>query len=184
MFKYIYSTCFSKLYRYGFQFTHNRELIEDSIQELFVDLRDRRSFLSPVDRIMPYIYSAFRRKLIKLRERESRHVALPTRDAYNFLVTVSREDEIVDRQVEKERRQLLERALTELPERYQVILFHYFYENLSYEDIRLILGFKHVKSVRNLMYRAITSLKTHIAGGSMQSQRFNPAGRTHLPDLE
>ncbi|NJM26145.1 MAG: hypothetical protein HC859_12305 [Bacteroidia bacterium] len=49
MFQYIYSIYFDKLYNYGFQFTRNKELIEDCIQELFIELSDRRSFLSPVD---------------------------------------------------------------------------------------------------------------------------------------
>ncbi|NJM26144.1 MAG: sigma-70 family RNA polymerase sigma factor [Bacteroidia bacterium] len=112
-----------------------------------------------------------------MRDKESKRVILPGhRDFADFFVTMSREEEIVDLQLEGERLRYLQRAIKELPGRYQEIIFHYFYENLSYEDIRLILGLRHVKSVRNLLYRAIRVLKTSFAdGGAHPGQRSSQA---------
>jgi hypothetical protein len=64
-FEYIYQTYFDKLYNYGCQFTQDHGLVEDVLQELFLELKQRCRHLSETDNIQPYLYSAFRRKLIR-----------------------------------------------------------------------------------------------------------------------
>lgn len=159
-FEYLYTIYFDKLYNYGFQFTRNKELVEDSVQELFIELSRRRSFLSPVNNILPYLYSAYRRKIIRLRDKESKNVTLADQKTlHNFFMILSIEDEIVHKQIETEKLLRLRRGIEELPEKYREIIFYYFYENLSYEQIQEILGFENIKSVRNLLYKAIAMLK-------------------------
>ncbi|MEQ8238370.1 MAG: hypothetical protein RIA69_04115, partial [Cyclobacteriaceae bacterium] len=48
-FDFIYQQYFDRLYNYGRQFTSHIAIVEDAIQELFIELRRRSSFLSPTD---------------------------------------------------------------------------------------------------------------------------------------
>ncbi|MEQ8546758.1 MAG: sigma-70 family RNA polymerase sigma factor [Cyclobacteriaceae bacterium] len=156
-FDFIYQQYFDRLYNYGRQFTSHIAIVEDAIQELFIELRRRSSFLSPTDRILPYLYNAFRRKIIRLRDKELKNQEFDV--SKSFEITVSVEDEIITNDLEKEDLQKLQLAIQELSPKYREIIYHFYYENLSYTEIQEVLGFDNVKSVRNLLYKALKSLR-------------------------
>ncbi|MFT5642064.1 MAG: RNA polymerase sigma factor (sigma-70 family) [Cyclobacteriaceae bacterium] len=156
-FDFIYQKYFDRLYNYGRQFTPHTAIVEDAIQELFIELRRRSSFLSPTDSILPYLYNAFRRKIIRLRDKELKNQDFDI--SKSFEITVSVEDEIITNDLEKEDLQKLQSAIQELSPKYREIIYHFYYENLSYTEIQEVLGFDNVKSVRNLLYKALKSLR-------------------------
>ncbi|NJN28542.1 MAG: hypothetical protein HC819_22490 [Cyclobacteriaceae bacterium] len=64
-FIYIYTQYFQTLLRYGWQFTHDRELVLDCIQDLFIYLRSKRSRLGELkSRIDVYLMASFRRRIL------------------------------------------------------------------------------------------------------------------------
>lgn len=156
-FDHIYQMSFDRLFNYGRQFTPDQSLVEDAIQELFIDLRRRASFLSPTDKIMPYLYNAFRRKVIRLRDRSRRHQEFDA--ARNHAFTFSIEDQIIDGELVDEDMKKLRKAVEDLPEKYREIIYYFYYESLSYQEIQDILGFDNIKSVRNLLYKAVKALR-------------------------
>jgi len=156
-FDFIYQKYFDRLYNYGRQFTSHTSIVEDAIQELFIELRRRSSFLSSTDKILPYLYNAFRRKIIRLRDKELKNQDFDINKS--FEITVSVEDEIITNDLEQEDLQKLQVAIRELSPKYREIIYHFYYENLSYTEIQQVLGFDNVKSVRNLIYKALKSLR-------------------------
>ncbi len=156
-FDHIYQSYFDRLYNYGCQFTPDHSLVEDAIQELFIELRKRSAHLSKTDKILPYLYSAFRRKIIRLRDKAQKNVEFDYSKSFN--ITLSIEDKIVAKELEEEDLKKLHEALEALPENYKEVIYHFYFENLSYSEIQEILGFDHVKSVRNLLYKALKSLR-------------------------
>src|SRR5690554_3480863 len=64
-FAYIYTTHSRGLYNYGHKFTPETDLIEDVIQDVFVHLWESRKRLIIQKSIKFYLFSSFRRELVK-----------------------------------------------------------------------------------------------------------------------
>lgn len=159
-FDFIYKTYFDKLFNYGCQFTKDHLLVEDVLQDLFLDLKRRSNHLSETDKILPYLYSAFRRKIIRFRDKLSRFKDLDGEESFQFVLGA--EQSIIESESKKESLLRLKMAMDALPENHREIIFLFYYENLSYEEIKEIQGFENIKSARNLLYKAIKSLKEGI----------------------
>lgn len=52
------------LFMYGSQFTGDRELVKDCIQDVFVKIYSNRSNLRPTDNIKYYLFAALRNSLL------------------------------------------------------------------------------------------------------------------------
>lgn len=156
-FEFVYEQHFKKLYNYGSQFTSDNLLVEDTIQELFIELVRRKEHLSKTDRITPYLYSAFRRKLLRNRSRSSKLVTM--NDENSFLIEYSIESALIEEEEKALMKAKLKKAVDELKEKDREIIYLFYYENFSYEEIQLIQGFENVKSARNLLYKALKKLK-------------------------
>lgn len=156
-FKHIYQKYYDKLYSYGCQFSKDKPLVEDALQDLFIDLKRRCNHLAQTDSILPYLYSAFRRKVIRLRDKDRKFKELDSEQS--FLIIVGIEEVIISNEEEKEIRLKLQKALDKLPENHREVIYLFYYENLTYEEIRLIQGFENIKSARNLLYKALKNLR-------------------------
>lgn len=156
-FNYIYQQYFDKLYNYGCQFTQDQSLVEDTLQDLFIELKLRCGHLSQTDKILPYLYSAFRRKMIRSRAKLNKFKALDSADS--FPIIAGAEESIINDEEEREHHLRLQKALGALPENYREIIYLFYYENLSYEEIQAIQGFSNIKSARNLLYKAVNSVR-------------------------
>jgi len=64
-FIYIYQNYFDKLYNYGLRITKDEDLVKDAIQDLFIELRKKRSHLGKTDSIKFYLFKCLKRKIIK-----------------------------------------------------------------------------------------------------------------------
>jgi len=159
-FEYIYQVYFDKLYNYGHQFTRDHALVEDALQELFLDLKRRSKYLSETDNILLYLYTAFRRKVIRFRDRSNKFEEfIPEK---SFKIKSSIEAAIIEAELQQEYSRKLNLALEKLSEKHREIIYLFYYENFSYQEIKEIQGFEDVKSARNLLYKAINALKTAI----------------------
>ncbi|MEQ9287162.1 MAG: sigma-70 family RNA polymerase sigma factor [Cyclobacteriaceae bacterium] len=81
----IYNTYFPMLYRYGFQYTKDKALIKDAIQDLFVELRQKRKRLSHTTSIKLYLYKSIRRKILGHKEKAiNKMMSNQTLDGYDL----------------------------------------------------------------------------------------------------
>lgn len=158
----IYKAHFSNLYRYGFQFTKDKDLIKDAIQDLFIEIRKKRSNLSNTTSIKLYLYKCIRRKIIGLKLRaRSKIINHHNLEGYNFDVELSVEHVLIIKQLDAERRNKLTKAMKALSDRRREAIYYFYYEELSYPEIAEIMEMGHVKSARNLIYKALRSLRKH-----------------------
>lgn len=81
-----------------------------------------------------------------------------------FLITYSHEKTLIDRQIHEEQALLLNAALKHLSVRKKEAPYYFYFEGLSYLHIRELMGLSQVKSARNLVYQAISSLKKVVEG--------------------
>ncbi|MDN3690768.1 RNA polymerase sigma factor [Cyclobacterium jeungdonense] len=156
----IYDRYFDKLVQYGNQLSGKPALTEDCIQDIFIRIRQKRNGLGETNSICFYLMKCLKRKLI----REMSKTRNTTQFNYSeqFLITYSHEQTLIDRQIHEEQAWLLNNALKQLSGRKKEALYYFYFEGLSYPQISELMGLSHVKSARNLVYQAITSLKKAI----------------------
>lgn len=153
----IYSEHAEILYKYGLKFTSNQKLIEDTVHDLFIDLIRSRKTLGETDNILYYLLKSFRRKLIRQLRGES-HYRDDLAKEVEFVVHYSIEQEIITEEHRNNVSRELNQAIKQLSPRQKEAIYLKFTEGLDYKEISDILGMG-VEASRNLIYRAIKSLK-------------------------
>jgi RNA polymerase sigma factor (sigma-70 family) len=147
------------LFRYGGKFTTNTSQLEDSIQELFVELWQAKS-RNTVISVRAYLLKALKYKLLKTYRRPRITLSAGENDGpFEF----SHEHFLVAGEEEAERKRLVIHALEQLSDRQKEIIYLKFYQDLSYEEVSEIMNINY-QVARNLLYQAIKSLKNRLPG--------------------
>lgn len=145
------------LFRYGKKFSHDNELVKDTIQDLFFDLIRTRKNLGATDNIRFYLMCSFRRKLVQsLKKNELSHNLPQSNPEPTILYSI--EEEFIGRESLSKRDRLIQNCLQELNPRQREILYYRYTCNLEYDEICELMSLKY-DSARKLVHRAIESLK-------------------------
>lgn len=150
---------YDALYRYGGKFIDNPGQLEDSIQELFVELWQSQSRI-PVISVRAYLFKSLKYKLLKTYRR--RRNLFPIGD-YQGVFEWSHEDQLIAGERDAENSKKVLGALNRLSNRQKEIVYLKYFQNLSYEEISVVMNINY-QVARNLLYQAIKSLKTLLAG--------------------
>lgn len=159
-FNYIYRNFIPSLFNYGRQITRNENIVQDCIQNLFINLRNKRGNLSQVKCIKAYLFKILHRDILYRlnKERKLHYVDLENLEN-SFLIEVSCETKIIEIESKVELKNQLEDALNTLTTKQRQALLLLYEEGLSYSQIAEILDFSEVKTARKLIYRALGNLK-------------------------
>jgi RNA polymerase sigma-70 factor (ECF subfamily) len=149
---------YETLFRFGSKFTSDSELLEDSIQELFIELWQAKSE-APVLSVKAYLLKSLKYKLLKVFRKRGKLLPLTGDDV---LFEWSHETFLIAEQESAEKKQLVLDALQRLSNRQREIIYLKYYQNLSYEEVSEIMNINY-QVARNLLYQAIKSLKTLLA---------------------
>jgi RNA polymerase sigma-70 factor (ECF subfamily) len=147
------------LHRYGGKFIDNPGQLEDAIQELFVELWQSKSRV-PVTSVRAYLLKSLKYKILKTYRR--RRDFLPIVDDQGIFEW-SHEDRLIAGEQNAENSKKVLDALDQLSNRQKEIVYLKYFQNLSYEEISEIMNINY-QVARNLLYQAIKSLKTLLAG--------------------
>ncbi len=152
----IYERYVEALFSYGYYFTKDKDVVEDAIQELFVDLWRMKANLSDTTAIKYYLFRALQRKICHLVDLETVFTKLPeTLDG----VDASIEERIISEEQTEEYQLILSKGLVLLPQRQLQAVHLRFFDNLDTREIAEIMGMNE-QSVRNIIQRALQKLKT------------------------
>lgn len=151
----MYTEYFKKLFNYGRKFTIDETLIEDSIQEMFLDIWHKKEKMLEVDSFNSYFYSSFRFILFKKIKSAGKTVQS---NEFEDEPEFSSEYLLIKRESDVALQQSLQAALTELTPRQREAIFLRFYEGLSYEEVAGILDIS-VKATYKIMARSLMVLK-------------------------
>jgi RNA polymerase sigma factor (sigma-70 family) len=157
----IYSENSKRLYLYGLKFTKNQTIIEDAIQDLFSDLVRHRNTLGTTDNIQFYLIKSFKRRLLRALLQEKKYNLKEKDEDYVFEITYSIEHDIIMEEHADQKLKYLQKALNNLTPRQKEAVYLKFTEGLEYEEISEIMGMS-VESCRNLIYKAIKTLKESV----------------------
>lgn len=146
------------LYNYATKFSSDSEFIRDCIQELYLDLWERRAFLSETAFVKSYLLKALRHRLIKesvrlKRFKEPKELLFDADGADLSVEATIIENEHLKHQIKR-----LNQIVSHLSKRQQEIIYLRFYQNLENEDISHVMNLGR-QSVANLLYRTIKEIK-------------------------
>jgi len=158
-FAWIYNRNISELLVYGYRITNNRQLIKDSVHDLFLHLWLHRENLSETDSIKFYLFRSLRNR-INQNINVCQEISDP--DIENMLDKVLSELPLEHTIIEQENREdqirILKTAIDKLPQRQQEVIQLRYFHNFDLEEIASMMHISN-QSVRNLLHRSIAQLR-------------------------
>jgi RNA polymerase sigma-70 factor (ECF subfamily) len=160
----IYKSYCNILYNYGCQFTYDKELVRDCLQDFFIYLRKNKAGFGETSSIKMYLLKAFRRRVIEYFKKTNSEIRNNKEFSFvQFSVEMSFESVYINQQAKAEEINKLNAALKSLDSKEREAIYYFYYEGLSYEQIASILNFSHVSSARRVMYRGLRHLRGFLA---------------------
>lgn len=156
----LFRNYYGDLFNYGCKITDDHTLIEDCIQDLFIDLW-RTNGRADIVSLKAYFFSAFKFKLARAIAKVNKTRKLNSSLAENDF-EISHELFMINDQEDQLLKNRVYNAIKELSPRQKEIIYLKFHEGLSYEEVSEIMGLSYQAS-RNLIYQAIKVLKKIIA---------------------
>lgn len=166
----IYYAFINPLLGYGKKLTLDTGTLQDSIQEVFMDLYQKRNKPhSPILNLKSYLFIALKNNLLKKSIQNRKFEAKEVDDRvigefnieYNFL------DQQIIREISEEKRLRLQRAIVSLSSGQKEIIYLKFEEELGYKEIAILMDIT-VESARKQLYRALLSLRETIDNESFK----------------
>lgn len=161
---------YTRLYKYGIILVGNENAVQDSIQELFLKLWEKRSKINKAHSVEIYLLYSLRR--ILLRQKEQR-ISIQRRNG-DYIEEFSDslqsiEDRIILKEEKNERYQLFLKAQEHLTDRQKEILYLRLHHGMTNSEISAFLEISKQR-VKNCMYESIKLLKEKIYQSSIQQQ--------------
>lgn len=160
-FESIYRNNFVHLYNYGKKLSRDESLIEDCIQDLFIELWERRERLGETDAIKPYLLVSVRRKIINAAKKLQKTISDQEPTDESFEAELSIDTLLIEGEEQQERSSQLKDALQQLSHRQREVIYLKYQQNMDYKDIAETMDINY-QSVRNLASKAIRELSKYI----------------------
>ena len=153
----LFRTHYELLYRYGGKFTTDAGVLEDCIQELFIELWQAKT-RTPVVSVRAYLLKSLKYKLLKA-YRKNRDIVPMTDEETAF--EWSHESFLIAGEENDEKKRQVLKALEQLSGRQKEIIYLKYYHNLSYDQLEEVMSINY-QVARNLLHQAMKMLKKHI----------------------
>jgi len=152
----LYHLYYSLLNNYGYKFTRDTDLIEDTVHDLFERLWTNRNNLGEPLSVKNYLYKSLRNILFRKIKSRSRFFTIQDDESIPF--EVSHDNHLIVTEDEAHLQNTIKQVLHTLPPRQQEIIFLRFFDGLSYEEIADIMAI-HVNSAYKLLYKALENVQ-------------------------
>ncbi|MBO0949893.1 RNA polymerase sigma factor [Fibrella forsythiae] len=151
---------FNPLQNYGYKFVQDEAFVKDCVQEVFIEIWNRRARISTPDSVRAYLLSCVRKRVVRegyrqriLKKDES--VGLGNDGSF---VEFSPEWSLIEQESLAETTHRIADALNKLPKRQREVIYLRFYQNLERDEIAAIMDVN-PQSVSNLMQVAFKSFR-------------------------
>ena len=153
-YKLIYQQNIDLLFKYGNTIMPHSGLVTDCIQDMFVDLWDKRSKLGKVNNIKGYLFISYRRRLLDLLKRQKNNLNIEDIDCFKILMS----EPIIDMNLKDEKIDSIMLALNALTCQKKEAIYLRFFNDLSCSEISEIMRIK-TQSVYNLISSGLKIIK-------------------------
>lgn len=132
----IYNKYAEKLILYLQRFSTDQELVEECIQEFFVELWFRRQNLSSIDHISNYLYKSVRRKILRLIKKQQKRSWKDDADSFElpFETLMISSEENLQKQI------AIKQVTEQLSQLEKEIIYLKYYQDNTIKEITYILN--------------------------------------------
>lgn len=159
----LYDLFVDDLFAYGLRFSNDRQLVMDSIHDLFLNLYKYRKKLAPTPNIFAYLCRSLKNQMFK--KPSVQLVQIPDHLFFEQTpqanLVLSHEESLIESEFLDETSFRLSDALSSLSKKQKQCIFLRFNENRQYEEIAEIMNIS-VQTSRTIIYRAIKVLRTNL----------------------
>lgn len=157
-FELIYNQFVDVLFAYGTKIVHDRELVKDSIQDLFVDIYHYTIDLHHPEYLEYYLFKSLKRILIQKQRQNNRYDSISKDHNKSFHLKFDFEEKYLEDESEIERKKSVNELMSTLDEEKRELLFLKFNTGLSYIQIGQVLHMK-PDTVKKQVYRLLEQLR-------------------------
>lgn len=148
------------LFNYGTKLCRDTSVVEDCIQDLFLELWQRRDYLAETEHLKFYLLKALRRKIYYENNKQQKwqQESLSANQEVDFIGEFSIEAKIIEVETTEHHLKKLDDVLSKLTKREREVIYLKFYQEMDYEQIANLMSINY-QSARNLIHAAIKALK-------------------------
>jgi len=161
-FSILYKTYYPMLYNYGLKISRKVPLTEDTLQDFFLYVYEHRENLSDLDTIAPYLFSSYRRHLIKTLKKKSKIVSFDEMDVKVIDIQFTPEEILTHQESETFKNKNITVLLNKLPKRQKEAIYLKYYSGLNTNDIASIMEVNY-QSAANTIHKAIKNLREEVS---------------------
>lgn len=161
-FSILYKAYYPKLYNYGLKISRKIPLTEDTLQDFFLYVYEHRKNLSDLDTVAPYLFSSYRRHLIRALKKKSRIVSFDEMNAQIIDIQFSPEEIMTRQESETFKNKNITNLINKLPKRQKEALYLKYYSGLNTADIANIMEVNY-QSAANSIHKAIKNLREEVS---------------------
>ncbi len=154
----IYFEFFDMLLNFGVKYSGDRFLVEDCIQNLFVDLLKNRQKQKPVKNIRFYLTKALRNQISYELRKTKKLLRVDESGESDFRIIYSVENSLISDETDEMRTKFLEMVMEGLTPRQKEALYLKFNCGFDYIQISELMQIS-IESVRTMIYRTLKSIK-------------------------
>ncbi|MDL2281790.1 sigma-70 family RNA polymerase sigma factor [Parabacteroides sp. OttesenSCG-928-G06] len=145
------------LFMYGMQFSPDRELVKDCVQDVFVKIYNHRKNLSPTDNVKCYLFLALKNTLFNVFQKDKSSYHIDTVEPV-FSAEYSMEDRLIADELEMEQKEKMNQILNALTPRQKEVIYYRYVEGMNIDDICKIMDMNY-QSVQNLIQRSLKKVR-------------------------
>ncbi len=151
---------YNDMYNYAYKFGKDDALVKDAIQEVFIDLWQRRHNAAKILSIRFYLLKAIKNTILKSIEKRKRFLNEPQAEPASFETVFDVEKIIIERQVSEEQAARLRTLLEQLSARQREVIYLTFYQQLTADEVAQLMNINR-QSVYNLLHESLQKLRIY-----------------------
>jgi len=150
------------LYNYGLKISKSPSLTEDTLQDFFLYIYEHKENLSDLETIAPYLFSSYRRHLLKTVKKKLKTIAIDEMEKTVVDVNFTPEELITHQENETFKNKNILNLLNKLPKRQKEAIYLKYYSGLKTNEIGIVMEINY-QSVVNTIHKALKNLREEIA---------------------
>jgi RNA polymerase sigma-70 factor (ECF subfamily) len=153
----LFKRYYSVLIQYGTSFGVEPAMLEDCIQDLFIELWQRKS-PAEIQSVKAYLLTSLKYKILRARRSQNKVAEFDQDGPFEL----SHENFIIQSEEEQQHALKILKAINRLPNRQKEIVYLKLYQQLNYEELSEVMQINY-QAARNLFYQALKSLRSFLS---------------------
>ncbi len=154
----IYEEFIDSLFAYGYKISHDREMVKDCIQDIFLDLHRLRPNLKNPEYIEFYLFKSLKNAIFHKLQKNNMLQSMPLDDTGNYDFKFEVEQDVSELESDLLRLEKLKSILATLDPQKRELLYLKFNSGLNYHEIGQILNMQS-DTVKKQIYRLIDQIR-------------------------